>query len=552
MKNYTEIDQERHPSLKKDNKYLILTVVLIVFHLISNLVWIYLNNAPPNWDPSVHIIMTIEHGQYLFNNLLSFNLIDFLRISNYYPNFVYIFNFPLFLLSKLNYKLIFLSGSIFFSLAIFFLHFFASSLFNSKKMGFFTALIFSFFITIYQSSREFMLDLPLTALILMSVFFLFQFRKQKEIKYWYLFILSFSASQLTKWYAFIYLIVPLFYVVISLHKENRIRKKLIFHVMLSTCLLITLVGPWYFINYKTLFNQASFSWIGEKISQPEALTLNGFFFHLKQIIIFQSGFFGFLFFTLSIIALFLNRFKNKWELIVSIIFIYVFFTFIPNRNIRYLIPLMPFWAMIMAYGLSKLLSSKNTFGVFFGSFFLIYYLISYSILSFGFPVYPSYKKVVNFPIIGWVDIYYLADYPVKIIYDSNKWPQREIIDDVKEGRIFLDVDRYYINSDNFRLESILMNAKNIYFSSYNLSLLNIQTEQDMDSYLEQFDYALIPKKRVIGEDINFISYDPLLRFQEFFLTGKARNYVFVKKYVLPRSQSLIDDSDVLYLYRRIY
>jgi len=555
MQNYTVIDSKKlHPNRKFD-KYLIFTLLLILFHTIGNIIWIYLNNIPFGWDQSAHIIATIKYAHYLKNNV--FNIIDFLKLSNYYPIFVYLSGLPLAIISNFNLKVIQFTGTIFFVISIMFLYFYALQLTKNKRLSFLTAFLFSFFITIAQTSRDYMLDLPLTAAVLATLFFEEKLREKIQIKHIYLFFISFAIAQSIKWYAFVYLFIPILFFLCYSIKNNKFRKLINSHFLLGFLLFLILVLPWYLVNYSTIFQQGSFAFTGESLIRPSLFSLDFFFSHLKLIIMFQIHFIGFIVFIISSLFLIKSEWNRKWELVLILIFNYIFFTFIPNKNIRYLIPLMPFFGITIAYGINKLLEAKKPLLISAASFIILYYLISYLILSFGIPVYPKYKHTLNFPILKWVDVYYLADYPVKLMYDSNIWPQQSIVEETlalsdknkEEIRMLLDVDRLYLNSDNLRLFAVKKRITNLLITSYNTKI-NLKNEQQIQQYLSNFDFALIPQKNVVGEDKNYIAYRPLLKLQQYFLSRKARNFELIRTYDLPQSQSLIPDSDTLFLYKK--
>ena len=180
MQNYTPISNINEGKKGRLDKYLILTLLLVLFHTIGNIIWIYLNNIPFGWDQSAHTIATIKYANYLINN--SFNIIDFLRLSNYYPIFIYLFSIPITLISNFNLKIIQFTGTIFFISSIVFLYHYVLELSKNKKLSFITAFLFSFFITIVQTSRDYMLDLPLTTAILATLYFVEKLRKKIEIK----------------------------------------------------------------------------------------------------------------------------------------------------------------------------------------------------------------------------------------------------------------------------------------------------------------------------------------------------------------------------------
>lgn len=548
MENYTPVADKNEGKREKFDKYLILTLLLILFHTIGNAIWIYLNKAPLNWDPSIHLINTFKYAQYLKEIFTNFNLISFLQISNYYPIFIYLINIPFIYLFSENYKIITFTSSLFFGLSILFLYLYTVQLFKKTNLAFYSAFIFSFFITINQSSREFMLDLPLTTLIIISLYYLEKFRQNFKVRNIYLFFLFFSFAQLTKWYAFIYLLLPIIYFVIHFYKSKKGLP--IKHIVLNIIMFLLIVSPWYWVNFIILFIKSSRAWFGEAVVKPNIFSTDFLLSHLKLLIIFQLNFFGFITLMLSSFLLIKSKYQRKWEIILVVIFNYLFFTFIPNRNIRYLIPLTPFIAIIMGYGASILIESRKMLIRVFCMAFLAYYVISYLVLTFGIPIRPYYKYAFNFPILSWVDVYYLSDYPVKLIYDKNIWPHDQILTDInslsdyKDASFFLCADKYYLNADYFNLLILTRKLTNLKISSY-------YRYEDLPNFLKDFDYIIIPKINVVGEDKNYVSYKPLTIFQQYFLSGKAINFELVKTYILPQSQSLIPDSDILYLYKKI-
>ena len=546
MNNYTEINLDKRRKLFNFNKNSLSVVILIFFHFLMNIWWIFHNNVPLNWDPSIHIMNTYKFTNSIPTFLLNFNIIEFLKISNYYPIFIYILNIPLLFISNGNYKILLLSGTLFFSMTIMFLYLYSSKLFNNKNIGFLTVFFFSFFITIYQSSREYMLDIPLTALIMSCLYFLEKGRQKNKAKYIYMFFLIFAFAQLTKWYAFIYLLIPTLF--FTVNNFRQIKSTYINHIAKAIIIFITIVLPWYMVNFDTILGKSSRAWIGEIVDKVNSFSWEQILLHLKLIILFQTNFFGFLFLIVSVYFIIKNKSHRKFELLAMVLFLYLFFSFIPNKNIRYLIPLMPFIAMIMAYGVHYLIETKKILFIFLSSFLIFYYIFSFFVLSFGIPIFPRYKFSLRLPLINWIDLYYLADYPVKIIYDENMWPQQQIVNDIKNitnknTALFLCAVRYLLNADNFNLIMMMNHVDNIQLSSY-------YQLQEMKEFLKDFEFILIPKNHVIGEEKNYVSYKPLSKFQQYFLSGNATNYSLIKTYFLPSSQSLIDDSDILYLYKK--
>jgi hypothetical protein len=88
--NYTKLDRQIHHQKKPIDIYLVAVLVLISFHVIGNIIWIYLNNVPPPSDAGLHTVLSLRFTEYIKTNLFNFNIIYFLKISNYYTPFTHL------------------------------------------------------------------------------------------------------------------------------------------------------------------------------------------------------------------------------------------------------------------------------------------------------------------------------------------------------------------------------------------------------------------------------------------------------------------------------
>src|SRR3990167_7296725 len=66
--------------------YPYLLILLCLFHLASNIIWINLNKVPLGWDQAGHTIIAFDFTDF-FRGVLK---TDFLSISDYYPPFVHL------------------------------------------------------------------------------------------------------------------------------------------------------------------------------------------------------------------------------------------------------------------------------------------------------------------------------------------------------------------------------------------------------------------------------------------------------------------------------
>lgn len=553
MENYTGNTPQKHLAKVKLDKYLALTLLLILFHLIANVIWIYLNKVPPGWDQSLHIYYSMRYLDYLKRGLENFNLVEFLKISGYYPPLVYFVGAIFALIGGCSYKFILLVGSLFFGLSIYFLYRYAELIFQNKKTAFFSAFFFSFFITIYEQSRYLMLDIPLTAFVLGGLLFLEKSNNFRNKKNTLIFFLFFGLACLTKWYSLVFFAIPMIFKLLISIKNKQIKKDSIVNIVLGLLIVSFINLPWYCVNLRTLLNISQMSITPEKADPQTILSLENSFFHLKLIIMFQLSFIGFLFFLFSSYLLAVDKEnKRKIFIFVTIIFCYLIFTIIGNKNIRYLFPLMPFFALVMGYGLDRVLRRGKSWTISFASLIIFYYIFSYLILSFGLPVYPRYKKTIDFPLLGWTDIYYLHYYPVRVIFEDNGFKYRELIKDIyglKKGkiRVLLLINTEYVNNGTLNpyLYKEFSQRKND-IEYLNNILENKSTSGQIKDFLDKETDAILIPKRNIGLAGGLREYDSLFRFQQYIFSDKFTGFERVKEYFFYGNEFFPSDTYTLY------
>lgn len=554
--NYTKLDQETHNQKRPVDKYLIFTLLLIVFHIVGNLVWIYLNKIPPASDAGLHTVLSLKFIEYIKVNLFNFNIIDFLRISNYYPPFTHLVGAIFGVVSNYDYKLIQFTGTLFLSLSLIFLYLYIFVKFKNRFLGILAIFFFGFYIYIYKESRDHMTDLPLTASYLAGLYFLEKSENFKRFKQTALFFITFAIAFLTKWTAPIFFFIPLVYKLLKV-KINKITLR---NIIFGGVIFLLLASPWYLVNGQNILTLVKIYGSSAVDNPQHMLSLENVLFYPKLIIMFQLGFIGTLFFLLSCFLVLKNRGGKEWTEIASIIFFnYLFFTFfVGDKNVRILFPIMPFFALIVAYGFNEIIKGKYKTFSFLASFVVCYYLFTYFILSFGLPIYPQYKKALNFPLMGWVDIFYWHREPVKLIYDQTTWPNETLAKILLSKSIlkqkiyyFIDSEKPYLNASTLHL-SLYKLAKGIPtgFQEADTNFLHVlggktrfASYKEIDDYVNLIDVLFIPLKE-IGPSQAIRDYAARKQIQEYMLNNINPNYIAAEEVSLP-------DGDAVRIYQRI-
>lgn len=539
--------------------YTLAVGILVLFHLIANGIWIYLNKVPPAHDAGFHTVLSMRFFDYIKGFPGNFSIVEFLTISKYYPPLSHIVGTLFVWFGSYNYQFVQLTGSVFFSLSLIMVYIYAARLTKNKAIAFLSTVLFSFFYLEFRESRSHMTDMPLTFFVIGGLYFFEQSDNLRNRIYSVLFFVFFSLAFLTKWTSLIFFLFPVLTVGIGLVKKDGLSKyDIVKNIFLGIIVTAVLCLPWYYVNLKTIIQIAQVTSTPELDDPSILFSWDNIFFYLRQLIIFQISFIGFLLFLFSVIRLNITRkYTNILRILILQIGIsYIFFTFfIGNKNVRFLFPMMSFIAIVMAMGLVDI---RNRIGksLLIGTI-LTYYVFSYFVVSFGVPLYPKYKHAINFPLVGWVDVYYLSDKPVSAMYKKENWENDRIASLILEHSKGLKHFIYFIN-----IEKPYLNASTIHLSIYSLSkgfpkniqevdtnfpmILNGSAEfvnqADLEQWVNGIDFVTIPL-RDIGPQEAMRDYNVRRQIQQYFLKTTPYGFTKVSTIDLP-------DGNEVFLYKK--
>lgn len=565
--NYTSIDIKKHHQNNKDT-YFILTLALILFHLIANIVWINLNKNPLDYDPIGHTLITLNMAEYVKTHLTNFSLKDFMKISPAYPNFSHIITLPLIFIFGNHWKVIQVSGTIFFVLSILAVFLYTKELAQNKKIGFFSAFFYSFFISIVRYSRFQTLDIPLIAMIFLTMYLWERYKRDSKLTFLYLSFLTGAFAQLTKWHAFIFLFIPGASLIAHFikNKKNKI-SSLALHFLAGIFLSVIIILPWYFYNFSDFIRLGGINYLGEPDDPKNLLSFENLFFYLRLISLFQTHFFGFIF---LLIFLFFIPFKKKKYLklpAMTFLFSYLFFTFfILNKNIRVIFPIMPLVALFMAESFNIALTTFP----FLASGLVFFLLVAYLILSFAIPIQPNIKYVLRLPFgsqkedfehnIGQMELLYLHTYPVNLLYSYYPIAYDKLIDRLlsfkKEEnsplRVLVGLHLPYFHKDHILLglymkynSQISYVNKLLYGENSQIQLLGVdylgdEGEEKYYEKLRKIDVILTAKKDPIPRQRTVdVLYRPVRNLQAYLMSKNNNQFVEATSFPLPNDDILL-------------
>jgi hypothetical protein len=520
--------------LKTVNRQLPLILLIMITFLItvSNLFWVKINQAPIFDDTAGHTNLSIifshvikGEGKEVFHQ----GIIGFLKTSDYYPPFVLIIGSFINLIFGYYYKNLQYFSVLLLPFTSLFLYLYAKQLTKNRWIGFFSAALFILFPHIWQQSRHFMLDLPLTTLVIASLCFLNLSKHFKEKKYGFLFFLFGGLAQLTKWYAFVYLFIPFLTKLFPISKK---KIKAILPYFFLTCLLVL---PWYAVNYKTLLNKTLFFSTAHFANQPMPFSLRSLLFYPTMLLNYQIVSLQFIWLLIALMIFFKSKNKLRKFFFAQISFVFLLFTLLGNKNLRFIMPLLPFFAIIMGYSLEK------TKGL--GRFiFIVLFLFGIGLLSinsFSFPFKSNLLLAKQFsPDLDYVYFLDLSSKTVPYHWQKTSWSPEIVVNDLKtmvgnkKTKILVAA-----NNQTTSVASIdVFSLANDYYLQFSQPPFDADKNiaKNVDAYIEEYDYLLIPKNFSAPDwQINFNNLEAIKRHV---LGGQTRKFTLVKTYNLPNDK----------------
>lgn len=476
-------------------------IILLIFHLIVNIIWIKINNSPPAWDEAKHTWISLEF-LHSFQSLTSgnFSLKEFLLpFSDAYGPSIRLFTGFLLFVFGPSIKLAQFVGTITFLLSILMTYLLGKIIFKNEWIGLLAAFIFSFYLVIYDNSRWLLLDIGMVFFILLSIYWLIKSNFFEDKKYSLFTFLSFSLVALTKLQGLIYFIFPFGYSLVLIIKNKklyRFRK-----IILGAFGFLSLVSLWILPNMRNIIEYYFIAVKAEPFADPTNLFDPTTWFHyLKLFIDYEIGFFVFLFFLVSLFYYLKSKANLKVFTLFFIAFYYVLFTLFPNKDMRYLFPVLPFTALVFAKGFSEIYQKRKPLVRFMLLAIIVFNVVMNLSLSFGFPLPKGSRKQVDLPYIEDIVYFNLTDYPVRV-FDSKLWPQEKIIKDLQLEAKSQRFDLVFIpNYDHFNDNNFWM-----YLSFYKIKNINIiraegrkefNSQEEVKNYLKNFTYFLYTPNEV--------------------------------------------------------
>ncbi|MFC1666684.1 ArnT family glycosyltransferase [Candidatus Omnitrophota bacterium] len=357
-------------------KVVTILIIISLFHIVNNSIVLHQDQSVPVYDRASHILSGYEI--YKDYNIVSPHGLQkaysyFYNIAGgYYPPFFYLTSAPLFYLVALNSDFALYANILYLFILMFSVYGIGKNLYDSK-VGVLSAFVVSMFPGIFAFSRVAFLELPLTAMVTLSIFLLLSTEHFRKRWLSFLFGLSIGLGMLTKWSFVVYVIgVLVYYVFISIKDNPEDRKKFLLNISLALFIAFIVSAPWYIANAIKLIKNILLisTWEGAYTGKPLLFHL---LFYIRSLYLYQMYPFLFLLFTP---LFFKHLIRKKWVIVLWLIAPFILFTVLTNKDVRYTMPMLPAIGIIIASEAAQLrkgiLVTVCSFLLF--QFFLLSYL----------------------------------------------------------------------------------------------------------------------------------------------------------------------------------
>jgi len=481
------------------SKYFYLALAVVIFVIVTSIIYHQLNKAPQKWDSAAHINLTMLYAEKIREGRFS----ELPTLSGYYPPLIHLIGSLWYLLvPQMNAALVL--SFVFFVIGLMFLFKLAKELSNDDRLGYIAVILFALLPQAYIELRLFELDLPLTVLLVTSTYYLHKSQKLSLTKYALLFFVFAGFAQLTKWYAFVYLVVPFLYEMIFRDRDTlKWTKKAVRNLGVGVLIGFLLTIPWYYANYKTILDFfGSVASLGELNDPDRALSIASFVEYFQLTWAYQISFPMFLIVIVGTAYLFVKRKKHTLYFVMAIAVPWIVFTLLKNKDIRYIMPVLPYMSLLLAYFLISLYSSrKKVYYLIFGGI-MTYLLVVYMFLSFNqIKTLEGPAQLINDVFASPINKYkWLKWNTSEFAYSPSNWGIEEMYNYMleldkykdKNGTVLFAVDYPYFNGIIFNTLQIhnetYYNVKSGY-DIYYLELNEIEVLNNFD-VLKSFDYIV--------------------------------------------------------------
>ncbi len=454
------------------NKPLILVFVWSLIFIFFTTLWIVIDNKPPAQDQAYYL----TGAESLYQTLKDEGLLGFLSqtttVLGRKAPLISISPIPLYAIFGPSQKIALSVNIIFFVLFVIFFYLLIRKLHNSY-IAFLSILIVSTMPIFYGLVRNFFVEFGLMTLVIMWLYFLLKTDSLANKKYLVFLGIVSGLGMLMKFHFFIFTALPFLLKGYQNFKKYRNPRKIVTAILLVGFPAFIVAGPWYSQNILTVL------WHAKRATDPQLLgdyyygnpftidVISRYFTDLINYAVSPYYIILFLIFSLAVI-LTKKKIKIHGALLSYFFLPFIVFFFGPNKDYRFMLPLVPFLGFLIAYLFTKVLGKS--------------YKLAFISVAFPILVFVNSSVANNFVLKEKISLGPLLFYGSRVGYaekpESDYFPNEQVINTIKR--------------ESFKAPSILISAsEDRYLNINNLQYYNIKNGSPFEiktvSYLKDVE-----------------------------------------------------------------
>lgn len=421
-----------------------LLLAILVFVLLQA-VWLRLDHAPPSWDQAAHAQNSLKYLRFFTSPLSTWSSLRFLTISGYWPPLFYISTVPLTLVLGFSPDVLVLANLFYLGLFVWSLYRIGFHLFrNASGAG--AALMTLCCPLVYAVFRDVLLDFALLAVVTFAQWTILESEAGLSPRKSWKMGLGIGAALLVKWTALPFLLPTWLAVLILSLRGKKISMKQAWAGILIAGLVASAIAlPWYYTVRAHILEGARGALLIDPIREGDPLRFDW------TAVRWYAGAFKSVILSSLLLPFFLAAWAaaarirplRAWPFLLAwIVPSLLVFLALPNKDARFVLPLLPAAALLAAAGVSAL--PWKSVRTAFWTAFLACALLQYFCISFSWPR--------------------AAPHPYTHPPLAAEWPIDAVLADLEAAypgkRLFVAVlaNEEYFNPSLFRLRADYRNA----------------------------------------------------------------------------------------------
>ncbi|MDD4899620.1 MAG: glycosyltransferase family 39 protein [Candidatus Omnitrophica bacterium] len=511
-------------------------IIIWLFHLINNFIWLKLDTLPLLWDAGSYYLDSLVLSD-LLRNFSYFNFTQAIHVGGQYPPFVPLLAalaYPIF--GKSQDVAVFLVNGIFLGVLIFSVYSITRNI-ADKKSACFAAFLVTMYPIVFGHSRVLMYDLPVAAVVCLSVSLFAKSGNLENRGYALLWGVVCGIGLLTKFSFLLFAASAHAY----LFYKNFPKKK---NFSIAVLIAVLIASVWYIPNFSRFLYAIFVYPQTARAVTPQTFSLASLFYYFFALINYQVSFSLFAAFVIGLFFFLRQEREKRLFLIFWILFAYLGCTLTNYKSPRYTIPLLPAVAMISAIGIMSI--HKRMIRVAVVAIVAAVAGIQFFSYSYGIKILPPFvavdlpaslatklrvKSIILFDRKG-------GENPLEqhTVFKREDWKAQEVLDSIinSSGDLKKKAINVFIIPDDPRIHAPLIALA---YSRQVAATFTVASAEEMAR--AERDYVIIKDSKWMSPP--YFS-DFIKRSQDFF-KANIDNFALIKKIILP-------DDSLLLIYKR--